>query len=694
LIRRLFQRLDGTNDIEAILRYESVPDAFFALGIFRVLQDDGLIAEGPSPESPVALSFATPHLTGLKVRVIDLPGLLSAAMLGRLEALGARIVWGDADTDDATTTLVCPDGPDLNLLDRTNRRMQQRSRAWLPTFPLGDVVLAGPRIRPGVSGCFHCFERRWLGISPAIDLERAWLRRLRDGAWKDEQIASPAEADYIADLVAPFVARCLADPNASNRVTIARPESGSVSSVPFLAYPACELCGDPSRGDEFATPPGFAEWFDSAIPLKDLEPLVDRLANRVCGFAFFPSKPSRPVEPIEAGLPQIAVARFALPEPDGVTGEQDNWSHGSASSLRQARTLAVIEALERYTGLCRPANIITANYHAVKRQALLPPSLPLFSSLQYATPEFPFRPFNPARKARWVWGYSLIRKQRILVPATAAWYGHDDEWLGETSSGMAAHSSRGQALLNGALELVERDAFMIHWLHRLSPPLLDTKQFDKATLAARIVRYIQRTGYNVRLADLTTDLGIAVCLAIAFRTDRKKPALLLGAGAALDPAFAAERALRELYSAAVNDIGQWTPRPVVDPAHVLRLEDHSRAYEHPVWLRHADFLWASERRVLLRPATYPGDPLEQLSTLASTLQERGHDLIGVDITAADVAPHGIHVVRAIVPGLQPLGFGNRVRLGGRRLYEAPVRMGYHSCAVDEKDLNRIPHCFP
>jgi hypothetical protein len=35
-----------------------------------------------------------------------------------------------------------------------------------------------------------------------------------------------------------------------------------------------------------------------------------------------------------------------------------------------------------------------------------------------------------------------------------------------------------------------------------------------------------------------------------------------------------------------------------------------------------------------------------------------------------------------------------MRLGGRRLYEAPVRMGYRSAPVREEQLNNVPHCFP
>ena len=140
--------------------------------------------------------------------------------------------------------------------------------------------------------------------------------------------------------------------------------------------------------------------------------------------------------------------------------------------------------------------------------------------------------------------------------------------------------------------------------------------------------------------------------------------------------------------------GPYGTKPPVALDQVIQLEDHRRAYEHPEWLSRASFLWSGSQRSSFRRLDLPSDPLDQLIALMNRLEKHGYDLIGVDITAADVARHGLRVVRAIVPGLQPLGFGRRVRLGGRRLYEAPLRMGSRQTTAREGDLNMVPHCFP
>jgi ribosomal protein S12 methylthiotransferase accessory factor len=136
------------------------------------------------------------------------------------------------------------------------------------------------------------------------------------------------------------------------------------------------------------------------------------------------------------------------------------------------------------------------------------------------------------------------------------------------------------------------------------------------------------------------------------------------------------------------------PGAAADPQEVQTLDDRSRAYAHPDWLRYANFLWASSHRASWpRPGEYGISTIEPASVFGQ-LEEHGHRVIGVDITAPDVAGHGLFVVRAVVPDLQPLALGGGARLGGRRLYEAPVGMGYRGVSPHEEELYTFPHCFP
>jgi ribosomal protein S12 methylthiotransferase accessory factor len=166
----------------------------------------------------------------------------------------------------------------------------------------------------------------------------------------------------------------------------------------------------------------------------------------------------------------------------------------------------------------------------------------------------------------------------------------------------------------------------------------------------------------------------------------------VGAGAGLDCASAAERALSELYAGTFSRTSVWILREPPGSGTRSDLEGRASMYEHPDSLRHAMFLWASHEVTRPQPAAISRS--EPLEALIAALARHNHHMIGVDITAPEVAAHGVRVVRAIVPGLQPLALSSGPRLGGRRLYDAPVRMGRHHGPAAERDLNITPHCFP
>jgi malyl-CoA/(S)-citramalyl-CoA lyase len=124
----------------------------------------------------------------------------------------------------------------------------------------------------------------------------------------------------------------------------------------------------------------------------------------------------------------------------------------------------------------------------------------------------------------------------------------------------------------------------------------------------------------VHLLDITTDLEIPVVLALGVHEDRRKPALIVGAGAALEQHLALMRALSELYSATFSPTELWTLNPPLDIPEVRSLADHSRAYEHPDWLEHASFLWESDRCAARGPSSHSDRVwLDDLTTLVTEI---------------------------------------------------------------------------
>ena len=63
-----------------------------------------------------------------------------------------------------------------------------------------------------------------------------------------------------------------------------------------------------------------------------------------------------------------------------------------------------------------------------------------------------------------------------------------------------------------------------------------------------------------------------------------------------------------------------------------------------------------------------------------------------DLTMPDVRDHGVSVVRVLASGLQPIHFGHgEERLGGRRLYQVPMKLGYAPVPRTASEFNPCPH---
>ena len=87
--------------------------------------------------------------------------------------------------------------------------------------------------------------------------------------------------------------------------------------------------------------------------------------------------------------------------------------------------------------------------------------------------------------------------------------------------------------------------------------------------------------------------------------------------------------------------------------------------------------------------------LVNIKTLVDQLGKNGLEVIIVDVTTPDIDEAGYKVVRAVIPGLQPLDINyNFQHLGGERLYDVPVKLGLRKSALSEKELNPYPHIFP
>ncbi|MCK1516513.1 YcaO-like family protein [Bradyrhizobium sp. 190] len=403
--------------------------------------------------------------------------------------------------------------------------------------------------------------------------------------------------------------------------------------------------------------------------------------------------------PIASGAPKIFGCGCLRGDYDRLGFPSDNRISGSTSLVRdQAIAAAIGEAIERYSAAFVPYDEITVlSYETLSMRAVAPQSLTLYDADQYCRPGFGYKSVGCDEPIGWVNGYSLTRREWILVPAFAVYQPYQsvvDEApvIQQITTGLACGNTLEEAILSAICEIVERDAAMLMWLQMRRPPKVNLDGLAEGLVSDACSRFgdLRR---HITVLDVTTDLGIPAYVSVWDGPIDKERGAIFTSSANLVPGRAVVGALTELaqslmWAAGLIDGGTHVPDP--------RTEKFSRIEEHVLWpLRPSarpafEFALSSDKLVDLdnHACAGPNDVLTAIQTCVDRLSAQGHEVIVVDVTSPDIRECGFHVVRAIVPGCQPLFFGT----GMHRLSVRAKCNPYPDRAADS--LNLHPHPFP
>jgi ribosomal protein S12 methylthiotransferase accessory factor len=269
----------------------------------------------------------------------------------------------------------------------------------------------------------------------------------------------------------------------------------------------------------------------------------------------------------------------------------------------------------------------------------------------------------------WAPAFALGRGERRYVPLAYCYAEAPAEagtaFCDPCGNGAAAGTCLEEAILQGLLELVERDAVAIWWYNRITRPGVDLDSFEDAYFNALYTDYAHR-GWRLWALDLTHDLGIPSFAALAHHAGEDRFAI--GFGSHLDARLAVQRALTE-----VNQL--------FDPA----------APRRAPW----DLDGLGDRRYLFPDPECPPVTASHFSPMGGAdlradivcclerLNRADLDVLIVDKTRPDI---DLTVIQAIVPGLRHFW----PRFGPGRLYEVPHALGWVATVSKEEDLNPVP----
>lgn len=721
LLRRLAPLVDGRRSAEEIassLAGELSPvDVAFGLAW---LEEQGYLVEsgGEPPDEMEAFADALMvdpvearrRLRERSVTVTALRGLSTEPLKRSLRELGVRLDdRGDDPIDDRS------DGPIEDPIDRgsdltvvvaasyldaalaeLDRRARSDGRCWMLVKPVGTRLWIGPLFEPGRRGCWLCLAERlrgWRPMDGGAEAPAAPQPAVGSTLQTALGLAATAALEWVLRGASPELAGALIT------IDVMTLES---ARHPFVPRPACPVCGSsrrrvasPAAGpgsplqlrsrSKVYSPGGLGRAATPAETLARYRHLVSPLTGIVDRLT-----PSREET---HDLLHVYTAAYAEPAgpagPAGPGGEAPRLprdrrrSAGRGVTPEQARAAALCEALERYSGFFRgDERRIEASYRQLGESAVHPNACLRVSDRQLAEREawnrldLPYHwvpeRFDERRPVDWVPAWSLSREGRRWLPAAYCYYGYplapDHRFCRADSNGCAAGSCLEEAILQGFLELVERDAWALWWYNRAPRPGVRLDSFREPYLAA-LREWLARLGREVWVLDLTTDLGIPVFVALSREVPRRAGDLILGAGAHLDPGVAILRALTE--------VNQFLPGFLAGrPRQILSAEPgEAAAYLLPdpsrPWREAEDF-----------PVLERADLREEVELCVDRARRCGLEVLVVDQTREEV---GLPVVRVVVPGMRLF----RARFAPGRLYDVPVALGWLDAPLAEPELNPI-----
>ncbi|MER2540682.1 MAG: TOMM precursor leader peptide-binding protein, partial [Azonexus sp.] len=582
---------------------------------------------------------------------------------------------------------------DLNALYHQNRQI------WGLARNTGLRPLIGPLFRPE-QGCWHCLANRLRGN---LEVE-SFLTALPGNA--DANQAYPNApglfANSSAQLAAVQLAKALViEQGGINEGLLAL--NGVTGETTFHRYSRnshCPVCVNPAESG------AGKRLMELALEMSSSEPV-------------FTSGGYRRVEPAETlerfrhlRDPLTGIVNQMIP----LSSADDDWnftvvathrfspevmdfaqlqhglrskSSGKGTTRAQSMASALGEAIERYSGIYQGHEATTRRRFIDFEQGevLHPNAVMGFSERQFErrheinrdNPRGPFcvpEPFKPEALLSWTAGWSLTRQQTVFVPTQLAFYYAPDD--GEPccyadSNGASAGNTIEEAVSQGFLELVERDAYAIWWYNRLRMPGIAPEAFGYPYLD-RSSRYYAARNREIWRLDVSLDSAVTVYVAVSRRVDKPVEDVILGAGAHFEPRVAALRAVTELNQHLLA---------------VERVDTDGRGYQEKdadrlrwwqqVTVERFPWLLPSSQKV---PGNNPYVNDHGLHPCIEVARALGVELLVIDQTRPDI---GMPVVKVMAPGLRHYW----PRLAPGRLYDVPVKQGHLPHPLAEHELTEF-----
>lgn len=710
-VQELAALLDGTRTLTGVLEEaaRSLSSATVAGMIAELARADLIGYHDPTVDASTEAYWefaglqggsATASLQTTPVEVVALGRVDAQAARAECAAAGLRLAEPGAGDAAAFSLVLCDDYLDPRLAE-IDARHRASGRAWLLAKPCGAETWVGPVFEGAEGACWMCLAHRLrghrasrapvlhaLGLSGTVPVPEVSLATVRAMGLHTAVLET---AKWVAGLrYEGQRAVCTLDTRALR-----------TRQHPVVRRPQCGSCGDPGLVAEQVWRPFVARSSPKTHVVGgnhracSAESVLERyrhLTDPVTGIV----SELRPASGCPKGLNRYVAGRnLAFGDSRslaGLRGGLRSQSGGKGTTPQEAEVGALCEALERYCGTRQGDEpVIRDTLTGLGPSALHPNLCQLFADRQFRERDTwnprhsHFQqvppPFDPGAPTDWTPVWSLTQGTHRLLPSSMLYFGAGPGGVPAApwadSNGNAAGSSPEDAVLQGFLELVERDAVALWWYNRTRQPAVDLDAFDEPWLARARQAYAE-LDRELWVLDLTADFGIPVMAALSRRTDGEAQAVSFGFGAHFDPWLALRRAVTELAQLL----------PPENESSALRSTDRDLV---DWWLKgtveNQPYLCPDPAETPRTPGCYsyaPRDDLrDDIEAAHALVRAHGMELLVLDQTRPDV---GLPVVKVIVPGMRHFW----ARFAPGRLFDIPVQLGRRTNPVRFEKINPIP----
>lgn len=599
----------------------------------------------------------------------DGPGELVAAL---------RLAGVDPDAEGGLRVTVVEDLLHLTELDLSTPAVAVQLR--------GPRALISPRLGPG-GACGRCLVAR---LRNRRSVEFVAARRVGLDAPPPHPVLHRAAIGLVAGLLA-------ADRLSATDVTVVDPVAGAVSRqrlTPVAGCPDCDPAGasvgmahltglPPEQSAETVLTGGGLRVVDPDVTWQHYQHLIGDVVGvvpdvRQTGDAV--------MRTFSAGM-NVAVVDDLMK----LKSRLRAGAGGKGTTLAGARAGALAEAIERDSLRGRGDEPHRRARMADVPGAIHPNAIQLFSDAQLHRAaqclalgiEDPAAtgfhrapaPFDMGAEHDWSPVADYVTGDQYWLPSSLlylGWPGTPPGYPQGCSNGAAAGNTLPEALLQGLLELVERDSVALWWMPRCHRPAFDLNTCDDPRIEAALAPQ-RALGTEVWVLDVTSDLGIPGAVAVSTGLPAFGETPVMGYGAHVDPVIAVVRALTEMAQMQAPFASAPAGTPIDLPGQAEK--------EWFASVTSASEPWLAPHGSVALPASPGHETVAQaLDDVVGRLTARGFQVLWADLTRPDL---GLPVVRTFVPGLRHFWR----RTGPGRIYDVPPALGWCRPGYTESDLN-------